>query len=87
MWVGHEWVGIAGGTLVVSGVYHNFWDIYQKNGKISCRSTNMNIDRLWVTLDTLGHSDPFESNRDGALDIGTFILQVARRRYTEKPSA
>gem|GEM_PF-1675808 len=80
MTVGHEWVGLAGGTLVVSGLYHNFWDIYHKGGSISCRSFDMDIDRLWVTLDTLGDSDPFKSNRDGALDIGTFILQVGETK-------
>ena len=72
---GHEWVGMAGGELKIAGLYHNFWDIYHKGGSINvAESWDVDIDRLWVTLDTLNAS------RNGyCIDVDYFILQIGTR--------
>ena len=71
MHTGHEWVGVAGGRLTINGLYTNFWDIYHRGGTIYSTNFETNIDRLWVTINTLG------SSRDGCfVNVETFILQV-----------
>ena len=77
MSTGHEWVGVAGGELHVCGLWHNFWDIYHKGGTIETSSCDVDIDRLWVTLDTLN-----ASRRDigtGDTEVDNFILQIGTR--------
>ena len=67
MSVGHEWVGLAGGKLKISGFYHNFEDIYHKAGW----GFSAKIDQFWVTLDSLnaGRYLPNTKNNKFILDI------------------
>ena len=73
MQTGHEWVGLKGmfAEVYIDGMWHNFWDIYHDGGKIRSNSWSIDIDRLWVTPNTLSAKRELMNTT-----IGTFILQV-----------
>jgi len=78
---GHEWVGLAGGSLIIRGLYHNFWDIYHRGGTIDAYSSSIKIDRLWVTTDTF-NAHRYSSH---AAVIGAFIFQVGETNVHGEP--
>ena len=75
---GHEWVGLAQkGHVLIQGFWDNFHDIYHKAGKLEYDNSvpafawGVNIDRLWVTVDTLNGERSLPKT-----DINKVILQV-----------
>jgi len=78
---GHEWIGVAGGTLRVIGLWHNFWDIYHKGGDIEMVSFDVDIDSFRVTLDTLNT----KRRCGGNIEIGEYILQVGETTVHGEP--
>ena len=84
---GHEWMGLTTrkveggyfvGSVFIQGLYENFGDFYHQAGEIKTQSFDINIDRFWVTLDTLNASR-HDDSYIGDTDIDTFILQVGTR--------